>query len=153
MKAVGYKPKRTIRAVLYMNEENGAKGAKHYADLAKQKGEKHIAALESDRGGFAPRGFNFQSDEKTLAQFKGFADLFQPYYADRFTIGYGGVDIGFLKDQGTLLIGYEPDSQRYFKHHHAATDVFESVDKRELQLGAASITALLYLIDKYGLDF
>ena len=67
--------------------------------------------------------------------------------------GYGGVDIGFLKDQGTLLIGYEPDSQRYFKHHHAATDVFESVDKRELQLGAASITALLYLIDKYGLDF
>ena len=153
MKAIGYKPKRTIRAVLYMNEENGAKGAAAYADIALQNNEKHIAAVESDRGGFSPRGFNIQGNDKAVTHFKEYSKLFEPYYSDRLVAGYGGVDIGFLKDHGTLLIGFEPDPQRYFIHHHAATDVFENVDERELELGAAAITSMLYLIDQQGVNF
>lgn len=148
---IGYQPKRTIRAVAYMNEENGVRGARKYAAVAKEKGELHIAGLESDRGGFTPRGFTVDSDPETLSFVQGWADWLRPYMLHEIKAGYGGVDIGQLKDQGTILFGFLPDSQRYFDHHHAATDVFEAVNKRELELGAASMAALVYLIDRYGL--
>ncbi len=149
-KALNIQPRHTIRVVAYMNEENGAKGAKHYAEIAAQKGEVHLAALESDNGGFTPRGFGIQADSATVEYFRRYDELFHPFYIDRIDPGYGGVDISFLKDQGTVLIGYKPDSQRYFIHHHAETDVFETVDQRELELGAAAMTSLIYLIDRFG---
>ncbi len=150
-KALDIKPKRSIRTVLFMNEENGAKGAYQYADIAKREDEFHLAAIESDRGGFAPRGFSIQGSAEKVAYMQRWSDLLSPYYLDKIEEGYGGVDISPLKDQGTLLIGYYPDPQRYFIHHHADTDVFEAVDERELELGAASIASLFYLIDTYGL--
>jgi hypothetical protein len=152
LKESGIRPKRTIRAVLFMNEENGLRGGRKYAEVAKNKEENHIFALESDSGGFTPRGFSFQSTEDFLAKVQSWRPLFKPYLIHYFEEGYSGADIGPLKNDNIVLAGLRPDSQRYFDHHHAATDTFEHVNKRELELGAASMTALIYLIDKYGAD-
>lgn len=152
LKESGIQPKRTIRAVLFMNEENGLRGGRKYAEVAQNKGENHIFALESDSGGFTPRGFSFQSSEAMLAKVQSWRPLFKPYLIHYFEAGYSGADIGPLKNDNIVLAGLRPDSQRYFDHHHAANDTFEHVNKRELELGAASMTALIYLIDKYGTD-
>ncbi len=151
LKATGIKPKRTIRAVMFMNEENGGRGGEKYLELAKEKNEHHIFALESDAGGFTPRGFGLDMKEEQAAKVKTWKDLFFPYGVYDLKAGGGGSDIGPLKKIGAALAGLSPDSQRYFDVHHAATDTFEAVSKRELHLGAVNMTALVYLIDKYGL--
>jgi carboxypeptidase Q len=153
LKALGYKPKNTVRAVFFMNEENGDRGGIKYAELAAQNKEEHIAAIESDLGGFTPRGFGFtglSSDQ--LKNLSGWKTLFAPYGSERLIVGGGGSDIGPLKDKapGIILIGFSPDSQRYFDVHHTPNDVFENVNKRELELGAASMASLIYLIDQHG---
>ena len=151
---LGYRPRHTIRCVLFMNEENGLRGGREYAREAERKGEYHLCAIESDAGGFTPRGFSFDGDDAVIGKFfekvSEHRDLFEPYGLT-LTRGGGGADIGPLKGQKGLLSGYSPDSQRYFDYHHAATDVFDAVNKRELELGAASMTALVFLLDKYGL--
>jgi carboxypeptidase Q len=149
--AIGYKPKRTIRAVAFMNEENGMKGGLEYAAQAKAKGENHIAALESDRGGFSPRGIEIQANATNTSFAMRFKSLFVPYMMFNIQSGYGGVDISPLRGQGAGLFGYLPDSQRYFDFHHANSDVFEAVNKRELELGAAAMAAWVYLICEYGM--
>ncbi len=150
-KAMGYKPKRTIRAVMFMNEENGLRGGQEYAKQALQKNEKHIAAIESDRGGFTPRGFTMSASEEVKNKIRSWKPLLEPYGLTDFSQEGGGADISPLASQGVPLIGFLPDSQRYFSYHHTPEDTFDKVDKRELELGAASITALIYLIDQYGL--
>ena len=149
LKQVGYRPKRTIRVVLFMNEENGLRGGNEYARVALADGEKHVFALESDSGGFTPRGFSFDTDKETFEQIKSWSNYFFPYLSDRFELGGSGADIGPLKPQGLILAGLKPDSQRYFDHHHSDNDRFEHVNKRELELGAAAMTALIYLMDNY----
>ncbi|HNP96570.1 MAG TPA: M20/M25/M40 family metallo-hydrolase [Cyclobacteriaceae bacterium] len=150
-KAMGYKPKRTIRAVMFMNEENGLRGGTKYAELAKQNKEKHIAAIESDRGGFTPRGFTMSAPENVKTKIRSWKPMLEPYGLTNFNQEGGGADIGPLGPQGTALIGFLPDSQRYFNYHHTREDTFDKVDKRELELGAASMAALVYLIDQNGL--
>ncbi len=151
-RALGYKPKHTIRIVLFANEENGGRGGDKYAEVAKQKGEKHIFALESDEGGFTPRGFGLTASEDKFAKFMSWQLLIAPYGASDFKKGGGGSDIGPLgKTFNTPMAGFTPDSQRYFDIHHARSDVFENVNKRELLLGAVNMAALVYLVDKYGL--
>jgi hypothetical protein len=145
-----YRPQRTLRVVLFMNEENGLRGANAYATAAREKGEKHLFALESDSGGFSPRGFSFECSEMQYAQLSAWKPLFIPYYIHSFERGESGADVGPLKDKNVVLGGLLPDSQRYFDHHHAETDTFEHVNKRELELGAATMTSLVYLVDKYG---
>lgn len=151
LKAVGYKPKRTIRFVLFANEENGLRGGEKYAAEAKEKGEKHVFALESDAGGFTPRGFGFSVSDEQFKKIAAWRELIAPYGAGDFAKGGGGADIGPLKGLGAGLAGLNPDTQRYFDIHHARSDVFEAVNKRELELGAVNMAALIYLIDKYGL--
>lgn len=152
LKAIGYKPKRTIRVVLFANEENGTRGGLKYAEEARVKKEKHIFALESDEGGFTPRGFGVTMPADQLNKLRSWLPLLTPYGISEIEQGGGGSDIGPLyHDLGTPLAGLQPDSQRYFDIHHARSDVFESVNKRELELGAVSIAALIYLVDKYGL--
>ena len=146
-----YKPKRTLRVVLFMNEENGLRGGRKYTEVATSKGETHIFALESDAGGFSPRGFNFDTSDHEFAQVKSWKNLFKPYLIHYFEKGGSGADVGPLKTKTNVLAGLRPDSQRYFDHHHAATDTFEAVNKRELELGAATLTSLIYLYDNYGL--
>lgn len=146
------KPKHTLRCVFFMNEENGTRGARAYAAWAKSnEDEVPWVALESDMGGFSPRGFTVASGAIYVDAMREWNDLFKPYFADFMEPGYGGADINKLEDQGTILIGYVPDPQRYFDIHHSANDVFENVNKRELHLGAAAMASLLYLIDRHGL--
>ncbi|MBL4658394.1 MAG: M20/M25/M40 family metallo-hydrolase, partial [Flavobacteriales bacterium] len=150
-KVLGITPKRTIRAVLFMNEENGIRGGKKYAEVAKEKKENHIAAIESDAGGFTPRGFGIKGTEQQLATITAWKSIFADYNMGKLAKGWGGADIGPLKDQGTVLIGFRPDTQRYFDLHHTNEDTFDKVNKRELELGAAGMGVLLYLLSEYGL--
>ena len=142
LKESGIKPKRSIRVVLFMNEENGLRGGNKYAEVAKAKGENHIFALESDSGGFTPRGFSFDCNDAVFNKVMQWESLFKPYLIHYFEKGHGGT---------TVLAGLVPDSQRYFDYHHASNDTFDAVNKRELELGAATMTALVYLFDKYGI--
>lgn len=152
---LNYQPKRTIRIVLFMNEENGLAGGLKYAEVSNQNNEFHLAAIESDSGGFTPRGFSCTADQRYFPSFlKQLSERFKYLEPYDLTLkpGGSGADISPLKSQGGLLIGFRPDSQRYFDFHHTANDTFDKVNKRELELGAASITSLTYLIDQYGLD-
>ena len=151
LKLSGIKPKRSIRVVLFMNEENGLRGGNKYAEIAAQKNENHIFALESDAGGFTPRGFYFDCDQSNFEQILSWKSLFKPYLIHFFELGGSGADIGPLKNDTNVLSGLKPDSQRYFDYHHAPNDTFDAVNKRELELGAATMTSLVYLIDKYGI--
>ncbi len=142
-------PKHTIRAVLFMNEENGLRGGKKYASEAKIKNEIHVAALESDAGGHAPRGFSYKGNDKNETLFMSWKSLLEPYGLSEWSVGYAGADINPLENESITLSGYRPDSQRYFEYHHAATDTFDKVNLRELELGSASMASLVYLMDKY----
>ena len=153
---LGYKPRYTIRCVLFANEENGLAGGIEYARRANEEGKFHLAARESDAGGFSPRGFSFDADTSVLKQYyRSVSTHMLPLmesYGIQFETGGSGADIGPLKPLKGLLIGLRPDSQRYFDFHHTARDVFENVHPRELKLGAAAMTSLIYLIDQYGLQ-
>jgi len=149
---LGIRPRHTIRAVLFMNEENGLRGGLKYAEVAKETGEQHVIALESDAGGFSPRGFGVSADDDVIERFRSWLPLFPQNTISYINKGGGGADIGPLRrETDTPTIGFIPDSQRAFDYHHAPTDVFEAVNRRELELGGASIASLIYLIDKYGL--
>jgi hypothetical protein len=151
LKAIGYKPRHTIRVVLFANEENGLRGGKKYAELARARKEKHLFALESDAGGFTPRSFRISLTDERLIAIRPWLKLLQPYGVYEFTSGGGGADVGPLGEQSGATVGeLVPDSQRYFDYHHARNDVLENVNKRELELGALNMAALIYLVDKYG---
>ncbi|MES1217436.1 MAG: M20/M25/M40 family metallo-hydrolase [Bacteroidota bacterium] len=151
LKASQIKPKRTIRAVMFMNEENGAKGADKYAELAVLNKEHHIFAIESDAGGFGAQTLGIEGTLAQQMRLRNWLYLFKPYGVFEMPDGGGGTDIGPLKKLGAVMCGVNPNSQRYFDHHHSAIDVFEAVNKRELELGAINMTAIVYLVDKYGL--
>ena len=152
MKSLNLKPKRTIRAVMFMNEENGVRGGKKYAEEAKANHEDHIAAIESDAGGFSPRGFGIEGKPNQVKQIQQWKYLLEPYDLHHLGAGHGGTDIGPLATTGEVaLIGLEPDSQRYFELHHAASDTFDKVNQRELALGAGAMAALVYLLSEHGL--
>jgi hypothetical protein len=152
-KKLAIKPKRTIRAIMYMNEEFGNRGGIAYAQYAEEQQNKlqHIAAIESDRGGFAPRGFTVDASAEKIAFLQQYLPLMKNYGIDFIKKGSGGVDITPLKVVNTTLIGYVPDSQRYFDLHHSTQDTFDKVNKRELELGAAAMTALAYCLSEYGI--
>lgn len=150
LQQVGYRPKRTLRVVLFMNEENGLRGGRKYAEEAQKAREKHVFALESDAGGFTPRGFSFDCADEAFERILSWKPLFEPYLVHQFVRGGSGADIGPLKQDGLVLAGLRPDSQRYFDYHHAENDTFDAVNKRELELGAAAMASLVYLVDRYG---
>ena len=151
-KNIGYKPKNTLRVVLFMNEENGVRGGKEYEIQSSKNNENHIFALESDSGGFSPRGFTIDADEVNFNKISSWSTLFEPYLIHRFVKGHSGVDIGPLQSKHIVKVGLQPDSQRYFDYHHAANDTFDAVNKRELELGAAAMASLIYLIDQDGIS-
>lgn len=144
-------PKHTIRFVAFMDEEVAQRGGRKYHQVVKEKNEKHIAAIESDAGGFVPYGFSIDAPDEVINKLNSYLDLFDDYGIKYFVKGYGGVDISFLKNEDIPLIGLIVDSQRYFDYQHSPNDKFEAINRRELQLGGASMAALVYLIDKYGL--
>lgn len=150
-KSLGIKPKRTLRVVLFMNEENGLRGGAAYNDSAKAKKEKHILALESDAGGFSPRGIGLAMSEAQKKHIRSYRKLFMPYGVYDFEQEEGGADISYLHKSGVPAAGLLPDPQRYFDYHHTPKDVFEAVNHRELKLGAVAMTQFVYLITEYGL--
>ena len=156
IRRLGYRPKRTIRCIMFMNEENGLVGGRTYAKWSNQMEEFHMAAIESDRGGFAPRGFSCEGDESIFSEklqlVSQWLPLLEPYGLT-LTVGGSGADISPLKSQKGILFGLMPDTQRYFDYHHTAIDCLEAVNQRELEMGAAAMVSLVYLLDKYGLGY
>ena len=150
-KDLNIKPKHTIRAVMFMDEEVAQSGGKVYLAQALKLKEKNITAIESDRGGTTPTGFSIDASPEVIAKIKTWSKYFNNYGMYEFVKGGSGVDVGFMKDLHIPLIGLVTDSQRYFDFHHSYNDRFENVSRREMQLGAASMAALIYFIDKYGL--
>lgn len=147
---LGYNNNHTLRCVLFMNEENGNFGGKYYAELASENKEEHICAIESDRGGFLPIGFDIRGTSAQVEMVQQFKDVLYDFELYRFEPGYSGVDIGPLMQHYPEMVqlGMAINSQRYFDYHHAETDVFENVNKRELELGSAAMAAMVYLLDK-----
>ena len=144
--------KRTIRAVMFMDEELYQSGGKAYAENAKNQNEKHILAIEADAGAFTPEGFTVDATESVTSNISEFYPLLEPYGLDYIKKGGSGVDISFLKPFGTALLAYRTDSQRYFDLHHSANDTFDKINFRELQLGSGHLAGLIFLVDKYGLE-
>ncbi|KAB2907682.1 MAG: M20/M25/M40 family metallo-hydrolase [Ignavibacteriales bacterium] len=150
IKKAGIKPKRTIRAVLFANEENGLAGGRFYGKSAAEEKVTHIAAIESDRGGFSPRGFSVASSPEVLGKIQAWLPYFLRTGIEWIQEGRDGADVSQIKNC-SAIIGFVPDSQRYFDIHHSANDIFSAVNNRELELGSAAITILTVLISEFGL--
>lgn len=150
LKRVGIKPKRTIRCVLFINEENGLRGGIEYGKFAEASNEIHVAAIESDRGAFAPRGFNVTTDSLTFQKMQTWLPILNKSNIDWIRRGGSGGDVGQIKNTKALL-GYVPDDQRYMDLHHSEKDIFSSVNPREMELGAASIAIMSLLLSQEGL--
>jgi hypothetical protein len=153
LRATGYQPRHTLRVVLFINEENGNNGGKTYARRAAEDGLLHVAAVESDAGGGVPRGYSLDAGDAPVARIRSWSDGLDPYGLLSFRRGGAGVDIGPLKQEmpaghRPVLVGLRPDSQRYFDYHHSDRDVFETIHKRELELGAAALASMVYLLDR-----
>lgn len=146
LKALGVRPRRSVRAVLFMAEEFGGNGAKEYARQAKEKREKHVAAIESDRGGFGPVGFEVEKNDRALAKIKEWTPYLAPLHAGSIEKGGSGADVELLAAQGAVTIGFIPVSTHYFDFHHSALDRMEAVNKEELHEGAAAMAVLTYLL-------
>jgi carboxypeptidase Q len=147
---LGLKPKRTIRCVLFINEENGLRGAIEYGKYSDTAKVKHIAAIEADRGAFTPRGFNITSDSTTVKKLQEWLPILNKAHIDWIRPGGSGGDIAQIKS-AKAWFGYVPDDQRYMDLHHSDNDTFESVHPREMQLGTAAMAILTYLLSEEGL--
>jgi hypothetical protein len=150
IKEMGLKPKRTIRVVLFMDEENGGTGGRDYARSETRKGERHLAALESDRGGFLPLGIGVGAQGASLEKIRSWEPLLRAVGLQWIRPGGGGVDIAPLAESGTILMSLVPDSQRYFEVHHSGLDTLDRVNPRELELGASAIALMAYLLAQEG---
>jgi hypothetical protein len=147
----GIKPKRTIRAVMFINEENGQRGGKAYPLALERKGETHVAALESDRGGFAPRGFTVHGDSTLLEKVLKWKTLFEQLNAGHISNGGSGTDVSPLVEKGAAGFGLLVEDHRYFDYHHSDNDTIDKVNPRELEMGAIVEALLCYLISEEGL--
>ena len=150
-RALNIKPHHTLRAVIFMDEEYDQRGAHAYGAEAIRRAaaglEKHIAAIEADRGGFTPLGFSIEGTDEQVIKIREWKSLLHPYGLWSIEKGGSGVDIRDMKPLGIPLIALVTDSQRYFDVHHSANDTFVNVNVRELELGAAAVAALVVLMD------
>jgi len=150
-KELGLENKRSIRVILYMDEELYQSGGKSYAEYSKENKIKNYFAMESDAGGFTPRFFTIDANKEMVRKIQEYQYLLQPYGIEKIIAGGGGVDISPLKKLMVPLSGYRSDWQRYFDMHHCANDTFDKINFREMQLGSAAMTSLIYLIDQFDL--
>ena len=146
LKTLGLHPRRTLRVVLFANEENGLAGGKAYVAQHQDEMDKHVLALESDSGVFTPRGFTTDANPAARQILDAIAELLAEAGAGRMTTGHGGADIGPMAASGTVLVGYDPDPHRYFDLHHSARDTLAAVNEREINLGAGVIAALIWIV-------
>ncbi len=151
IKSFGPTLKRTVRVVLFMNEEFGATGGRDYAADDRRIKERHLAAIESDRGGFLPIGFGISGSPDQFARLKILEDLLRPSGIQWVRAGGGGADIGPLGARGAILMSFIPNAQTYFDVHHSGLDTLSSVHPRELELGAIVMAIAAYVAAQEGI--
>lgn len=144
LKELGLVPRRTIRVVLFTNEENGLRGAKAYH--AAHGKEKHVAAIEADTGAGAPRGFGISGTPEQVAELQRFAPLFDGLGASVLEAGHGGADISPLTKEGVLSLGLHPDVSGYFDLHHSPADTFDKIDPDHLERNAAAMALMAFVL-------
>jgi len=165
LRKLGLTPRRTIRVVLFTNEENGTKGAKAYAEAHAAELSKTVLAIESDSGGFSPKGFSISSastapsagrpqelrpgaakSERAQARLAEIAALLAPLGATRVRTGHGGADIEPMEPGGVPTVGLEVDNRTYFDYHHSEADTLDKVDPQQLADDVAAVAVVAYIV-------
>lgn len=151
LKRLNLIPRRTIRVVLWTNEENGLAGSKQYRIDHEDELPLHVAAIESDSGVFRPEGFSVQMadkerQERARKRLEQLAPLFEGVGPMRFGSGYSGADIGGLAEHGVACLGLDVESSRYFDYHHSATDTLDKIDPKDLEDNVAAIAIMAYVL-------
>ena len=146
IKDLGIKPKRTIRAVMWTNEENGLRGGEAYRDAHFNELDNHILAMESDAGVFKPSGFGFSGSDKAFNMLQDIGTLLKRIESGIITKGGGGADIGPIMREGVPGMGLKVDGSRYFWYHHTPADTFDKVDKDEFNRCVATMAVMAYVV-------
>jgi len=157
LQELGYEFRYSVRVVMFTNEEylvgQPYRGGQVYAEEARDRKEKHYAAIETDSGAFTPRGFGVEGPPAMVERVRSWLEYFDTSNTIHYVAeGGGGPDIWALNELlGTPTFDLRTDTQRYLDFHHSDNDTFDKVNRRELELGTAAMASLLYLIDKHGL--
>ncbi len=146
LKRLGLRPRRTLRVVLWTNEENGLRGANAYRDAHAAEMARHVLAMESDAGVFTPRGFSFDGSSEALPAVVAIASLLQPLGASEIAPGGAGADVGPLTALGVPGLGLQVDGTRYFWYHHSEADTMDKLDPREMAQCVAAMAVMAYVI-------
>jgi Zn-dependent M28 family amino/carboxypeptidase len=150
LRKLGMVPRRTVRVVLFTNEENGVAGGRTYAKDHAAELASTVLAVESDSGGFAPRGFEVQAgperQQRVAARVAEITGLLKTIGATRVRPGFGGTDIGPMAQGGVVLAGLDVDGRTYFDIHHTEADTLDKVDPQELADDVAAVAALAYVV-------
>ena len=146
IKDLGIKPKRTIRAVMWTNEENGLRGGEAYRDAHFNELDNHILAMESDAGVFKPSGFGFSGSDEAFNMLQDIGTLLKRIESGIITKGGGGADIGPIMREGVPGMGLKVDGSRYFWYHHTPADTFDKVDKDEFNRCVATMAVMAYVV-------
>lgn len=146
MQRLGLRPRRTVRVVAWTNEENGLRGGTAYRDARGPEVAKHVLAIESDGGVFAPSGFGFTGSDSAFAIVREAGSLLRRIGAGTVSRGGGGADIGPLMAQGVPGMGLNVDGTRYFWYHHTDADTMDKLDPREMALCVAAMAVMSYVI-------
>ncbi len=146
IKELGLKPKRTIRCVLWTNEENGSRGSRAYRDMHMDELDKHIVAIESDAGVFAPKGFGFTGSKEAKRIIESIHELLKPIKANEVTDWGRAADVAPLNDEGIPVMSLNVESSKYFWYHHTAADTFDKVDFHEFNKCIAAMAIMAFVI-------
>lgn len=146
LKSLGLKPRRTIRVVMWTNEENGLQGALHYRDDHQHELDQHVLALETDSGVFKPEGFGFSGTDSAFTLIKDIGSMLETIDAGNILRGGGGADISPLMRAGIPGMGLFVDGTEYFKHHHSASDTIDKLDPHEMNLCVAAMAVMAYVV-------
>jgi carboxypeptidase Q len=146
LQRLGLRPRRTIRVVGWTNEENGLRGGTAYRDAHRDALGRHVLAIESDGGVFAPQGFGFTGSDSAYAIVQQVGTLLDGIGAGRITRGGGGADIGPIMRDGVPGMGLDVDETRYFWYHHTEADMLDKLDPRELALCVAAMAVMAYVV-------
>jgi carboxypeptidase Q len=146
MKALGLRPRRTVRVVLWTNEENGLRGANAYRDTHRDALDRHVLAIESDAGVFRPTGFGFTGSDSAFALVREIGSLLAPIGADTITRPGGGADIGPMMALGVPGMGLQVDGTRYFWYHHTDADTIDKLDPSEVARCVAALAVMAFIV-------
>ena len=146
IKELGLKPKRTIRCVMWTNEENGGKGNKGYRDMHMDEMDKHVLAIESDGGVFSPEGFGFSGNDSAREIVEEIHELMKPIGANTISEGGRAADVAPLNDEGVPVMSLKVDGSKYFWYHHTNADTFDKIDFNEFNRCIAAMAIMAYVV-------